>query len=443
LKKWALIIIICIFLGTIPTACVGNKNQNGYEPQIPMIAPTTEPKTTDKLEPYTKNEIDNRKPDVVGACIGEISFDYFDLSACPGVGPVLIFEDEYFIIFFDEIGLFGYDLNENELVFAIDFMKAIGRPGRVQGSHGTVATVSYDGKIITFMDTGADNPLDDVYFYIIDITSLTFTRTLMQVDNAINFRPIDNLTTFSLDNAIGFVQTSNEMRHTRYRRKDVIWYIFNSWVEFGEGVVRLSQMQRVNIAELMGRDWDDVQCLLGNDIGNGKGYSKRGNEWVFLGREALFDTGITIRTSTSDGEYNEWLDIVSIQFREPENLGIASFYSNPGFYSYALSKRFHFNGLGYKSTHADVATIFSHEYFSSAYVRDLSIFDGEVEVAIPVNEKWLLSRRNSLLYWNNRYAIVFDFSKNGKIIGFIAFSNRAECVAYQRIVGRQSRPTMR
>ena len=54
--------------------------------------------------------------------LSELAFDKLDLNANPGVGVVVAFESEDFIIFYGDFGLFGYDLKNREITFGIDFV---------------------------------------------------------------------------------------------------------------------------------------------------------------------------------------------------------------------------------------------------------------------------------------------------------------------------------
>jgi len=47
-------------------------------------------------------------------------------------------------------------------------------------------------------------------------------------------------------------------------------------------------------------------------------------------------------------------------------------------------------------------------------------------MGLPIDENWLLSRRSQLMYWNDDYAIVLDFSRDGRVIGFVVFRERAD-----------------
>ena len=186
----------------------------------------------------------------------------------------------------------------------------------------------------------------------------------------------------------------------------------------------------INIADIMGRNFDDYQHLFGNVIGRQTGGSTAYD---------TFDSGITLGTNSNGGTSPDWIHIVYVQFREPENVGVASFADDEGFLGFEKSQRFHFNGIGHESTQADVAAAFPAGYFNWAYVRELAVL-GEYrlqEIGPPVQtgatieidllesegESWLVGRLNSVIYWNDYFAIIFDFCVDGKVIDILVFSD--------------------
>lgn len=76
--------------------------------------------------------------------LSELSFDELDLNAHPGIGFRVVYESDQFIIFWGAPGLFGYDLVNQDVTFDVDFMKAYGERGLIQGSHSTYVEVSSD-----------------------------------------------------------------------------------------------------------------------------------------------------------------------------------------------------------------------------------------------------------------------------------------------------------
>ncbi|HPT61971.1 MAG TPA: hypothetical protein PLN81_10330 [Bacillota bacterium] len=162
----------------------------------------------------------NSDKDGMGTNLSEIAFDSLDLNANPGVGIRLVFESDRFIIFYGDFGLFGYDLKNREITFSVDFIKAFGKKGSVQGEYGTAVEVSHDGRNIVLTYTDPDNPEDVKDAYFIDVPTLTYTRG--------EYRPIENA--FSRENAVGYIRTTGEIGTTLYIRGDKVWLVFDNYV---------------------------------------------------------------------------------------------------------------------------------------------------------------------------------------------------------------------
>jgi len=204
----------------------------------------------------------------------------------------------------------------------------------------------------------------------------------------------------------------------------------------------------VNIAELIGRDFGEHRHLFGNLI-NWLGGPTTTN--------FIFDVGTSLTMKLDTDRPSDWLhdfDIqlqleepgwiqsIYVQFDEPENEGIGSFSRDEGFLGYEHSQRFHFNGIGYQSTLADVEAAFSTDSFNRAYVSELNIFgdyllqssgppiprEGNVDIAVLDYdaEHGLIGRLDAVIYWNDHFAITFEFSADGRVIDMLVFSTRKE-----------------
>ena len=213
---------------------------------------------------------------------------------------------------------------------------------------------------------------------------------------------------------------------------------------FDESVIAISdvpQVQRVNIAKLMGRDFDEVRHYL---IGDNIAYRHSPHEIITYhsphgsGRSIQFNIGIGIITYDSCAEGPGWIGYFGIHFREQENIGFRPFSDDEDFLGFEASKRFRFNGLGHLSTRTDVETAFPTEYFHRAYVRDLAVLgiyhftrcgervrSGDIETGWPLEESWLVMRYDSVVYWNDDFLLIFDFAADGGVIAMLVFSNRA------------------
>ena len=96
--------------------------------------------------------VESTKANLSEIAVGEPLY----LETSSGVGVEIAYESADMLIFYGDFGLFGYDLKSNELKFSVDFVKAVGIEGSVQGSYGTVVDVSEDGNTIIISEYNAD-----------------------------------------------------------------------------------------------------------------------------------------------------------------------------------------------------------------------------------------------------------------------------------------------
>lgn len=149
--------------------------------------------------------------------MSDLAFDNLDLDSHPGVGFELIFESDELIIFYGDFGLFGYNLKEQKMIFGVDFCKVYGKKGAVQGSYGTYAEASLDGKRVVFTYTDPDDPDIEYDAYYLDIPTLTYQRG--------SYRPIDK--PFNREDIIGYVMPGSKISRTVYVFGDEYWKIFS------------------------------------------------------------------------------------------------------------------------------------------------------------------------------------------------------------------------
>ena len=148
--------------------------------------------------------------------LSEIEIENIDLSASTEVGVDLVYESDDFIIFYGSIGLFGYDLDKKEIMFAVDFVKAVGIDGSVQGSRGTSVEVSADGKTIVISDYDAEKDVRHKTCYI-DIPTLTYTVA--------DYEPLEHV--FERDDAKGVIYPGVKIEQIKYRIGGKEWMVFD------------------------------------------------------------------------------------------------------------------------------------------------------------------------------------------------------------------------
>ncbi|MBQ2733326.1 MAG: hypothetical protein IJF74_04135 [Clostridia bacterium] len=149
--------------------------------------------------------------------LSEIAIKTIDLSAETGVGVDLAYESEDLIIFYGNIGLFGYDLNKKEILFAVDLMKAVGVEGSIQGSRGTSVEVSVDGKTIVVSDYDAEDEIRRKTCYI-DVSELTYSIA--------EYEPLSDV--FERDTAKGYIYPGVRLEQVKYIADGNEWVIFGN-----------------------------------------------------------------------------------------------------------------------------------------------------------------------------------------------------------------------
>ena len=148
--------------------------------------------------------------------LSEIAFDEpLDLESSSGVGVEIAFESEDMLIFYGDFGLFGYDLKTKELKFSVDFVKAVGIEGSVQGSYGTAVDVSEDGNTVVISEYTVERETRGKTCYI-DIPSLTYRHG--------EYEHLEN--PFNKENIKGSVYPGVKISQIKYMRDDKEWSLF-------------------------------------------------------------------------------------------------------------------------------------------------------------------------------------------------------------------------
>lgn len=138
-----------------------------------------------------------------------------------GVGAIVIYEDEERVIFYTDYGLFAYDLAGRKMIFSVDFIKAYGVEGSVQGDTGTYAAASPDGMkiVLHYIDDVEQEDKYDAYY--IDAAAMTWqTGKLQYLDE-----------TFDRDLVEGEVIPGGSIKGTCYQRNGEKWDVFAEYIK--------------------------------------------------------------------------------------------------------------------------------------------------------------------------------------------------------------------
>ena len=155
--------------------------------------------------------LENTKSKLSEIAVGEP----LNLETSSGVGVEIAYESEDMLIFYGDFGLFGYDLKANELKFSVDFVKAVGIEGSVQGSYGTAVDVSEDGKTIIISEYNVETETRGKTCYI-DIPSMTYEYA--------EYQPLESA--FQKENINGSIYSGIKISQIKYMLDGKEWSLF-------------------------------------------------------------------------------------------------------------------------------------------------------------------------------------------------------------------------
>ncbi len=152
------------------------------------------------------------------ANLSEISVDQpLDLEASSGVGVEIAFESNDLLIFYGDFGLFGYDLKANKIKFSVDFIKAVGIEGSVQGSYGTSVDVSIDGNTVVISEYNVEKETRGKACYV-DIPSLTYEYS--------EYKPLK--VPFNKEHIKGTIYPGVKISQIKYMINNKEWKVFET-----------------------------------------------------------------------------------------------------------------------------------------------------------------------------------------------------------------------
>jgi len=192
--------LICVYI---------NKKYGGYTAMkkitalllaaVCVLLPVGCSKTGDAQENHGAAE------DTEGALEGIALDEPLDLDAGSGVGLEIAFESEERLIFYGEFGLFCYNLTANKMEFSVDFMKAVGIEGSVQGSYGPAVEVSEDGNTVILSEYTVETGKRGKTCFI-DIPSMTYEYG--------EYQPLEK--PFLKDSINGYIYPGVKIRQIKY-----------------------------------------------------------------------------------------------------------------------------------------------------------------------------------------------------------------------------------
>lgn len=142
-----------------------------------------------------------------------------------GMGCYLNYADEDYIIFQGDFGLFGYDLNERRITFAMDLNACVGASGFQGSDLSLLCSVSVERNRRLVQVRAADGSSDTYYLNTWEGTYYTAPYKYME-------EPFDPLTLE--DGALGALSTTNTqgtgtLNELCFRRRGEVWMLFEGY----------------------------------------------------------------------------------------------------------------------------------------------------------------------------------------------------------------------
>ena len=134
-----------------------------------------------------------------------------------GVGVILDYAGDDFIVFHGYFGLFAYNLNSEKLVMSVDLKKAIGTTV-IQGSIGAAVRVSADGSVIQlyYYDNERRGDPEGVYY----IDTVDWSCTYGAYRNLGSYYNVEDLPTDA-------IQGQSSIGDLTYQNAGQTWKLFD------------------------------------------------------------------------------------------------------------------------------------------------------------------------------------------------------------------------
>ncbi len=170
---------------------------------------------------------------------GTVDYSVQNLSpdAPLGIGALLRYVDEDFIVFQSDPGLFGYDLQKREIVFSFDLQKAVGTTAYEGSQEGAAVRVSSDGtcaEVYGVFDSERENQVGEVGYFYIDTSDGSYVRkdTRTPIEEFFDvtwyeFEAKYAMGNMNPDSPEGNIGTAKDLK---FVRGEEVWYVFEDFV---------------------------------------------------------------------------------------------------------------------------------------------------------------------------------------------------------------------
>ena len=143
----------------------------------PAPSPSEEPEPSPSFTPAQVIEPSEK--------LAELAVENLDLQADAGIGLPIVYESDRYLIFWGIFGIFGYDLEEETIIFSVDFKKLYGEDAYpfVQGSVMTAVEATADGTKLAVHYGNPDQPDVGLEPCYIDLVNGTWTFSSAPTDD--------------------------------------------------------------------------------------------------------------------------------------------------------------------------------------------------------------------------------------------------------------------
>ncbi len=194
-------------------------------------------------QPETVSPGETTVPETEPLSKGTVDYSVRNLSpeAPLGIGALLVYVDEHFIVFQSDPGLFGYDLQKREIVFSFDLQKAVGTTAYEGDQEGAVVHVSSDGtcaEVYGSFNNERENQVGEVGYFYIDTSDGSYirkdTRTPLTDFFDITWYEFEaeySMGNMNPDGPEGDMGTAKDLK---FVRGDEVWYVLEDVIASDE-----------------------------------------------------------------------------------------------------------------------------------------------------------------------------------------------------------------
>lgn len=190
-------------------------SQSAEPTPTPAPSPSEEPDPSPSSTPVQVIEPSEK--------LAKLAVENLDLQADAGIGLPIVYESDRYLIFWGIFGIFGYDLEEEKIIFSVDFKKLYGEDAypSVQGSIMTAVEATADGTKLAVEYGNPDQPDVGLETCYIDLVNGTWTFSTEIPDSDVYFY-------YAPDDWKGTLIPGTIIWTTTYIRGEKTWKIFQS-----------------------------------------------------------------------------------------------------------------------------------------------------------------------------------------------------------------------